>query len=138
MPAALSLVLIAALVIANAPGTSDRIAETCAGTETVQVGAQPAKTLPYALSFSADLKSGAYCYDACGKGQTYPIADAAARPIKLADLDRGGQVRRLTFDPASSTLRDYQVFDPGLGKVTRQALGRCKPAAFHAPWSPPQ
>lgn len=138
MTASISLALIALLAIANAPVPSERIAEACAGTETVQIGAQPAKTLPYTLTFSADLKRGSYCYDACGKDQTYPIADAKAQPIKLADLDRGGQVRHLTFDPATATLNDFQTFDVGLGKVTRQALGVCKPATFHAPWSPPQ
>jgi hypothetical protein len=138
MTATISVALIAALAITEASVPSGTIAEACSGTETVQIGAQPAKTVPYSLTFSADLKGGSYCYDACGKDQTYPIADPGARPIKLADLDRAGQVRHLTFDPATSTLMDYQVFDAGLGKVTRQALGSCKPAAFHAPWSPPK
>lgn len=134
MTAAIPLVLIAALAITDAPAPSGRIAESYSDTETVQVGAQPARTLPYALTFSADLKGRAYCYDACGKDQTYPISDPASQPIKLADLDREGQVRRITFDPGSSTLRDYQEFDAGSGKVTRRASATCKPAPFHAPW----
>ena len=136
MAARISLALIALLAIANAPVPSERIAEACTGTETVQIGAQPAKTLPYTLTFSSDLKRGSYCYDACGRDQTYPIADAKAQPIKLADLDGAGQIRHLTFDPATSTLTDFQIFDAGLGKVTRRALGVCKPATFRAPWSP--
>ena len=138
MSATMSLALIATLAFGGQPVPSGRIAEACSGTETVQIGTQPAKTVPYAITFSADLAGKRYCYDACGKDQTYPISDPLSQPIKLADLDRGNQVRRITFDPATATLSDYQVFDAGLGKVTRQALGTCKPAEFHAPWTSPQ
>jgi hypothetical protein len=129
-------VIVPLALLATALGaSSQQIGEICTGTETVQIGARPAKTVPYALTFSADLKSGVYCYDRCGKDQSYTIADPAARPIKLADIDRSGTVRRLIFDPASGRVSDYQLFDAGLGPVRREAVGTCKAAAFHQPWS---
>ena len=133
MPTTISLALFAALAISSPPVPSDRIAEACTGTETVQLGTHPAQTASYSMTFSADLTRKSYCYDACGKDQTYPISDAGARPIKLADLDRAGQVRHLTYDPTTATLTDYQQFDAGLGTVTRKARATCKPAAFRAP-----
>ena len=107
--------------------------ETCTGTEIVQIGAQNPKTLPYNLTFSADLKGRAYCYGPCGKDQSFQITDAAAVPIRLADLDNAGQVRRLTFDPRTSTVSDYQVFKAGMAVVTRRASATCEKSVFHAP-----
>lgn len=133
MPTTISLALIAALTLSGSPVPTDRIAEACTGTETVQLGTNPARSAPYSLTFSADLTRKSYCYDVCGKDQTYPISDAGARPIKLAELDRAGQVRHLTYDPATATLTDCQQFDAGLGTMRRKARATCKPATFHAP-----
>lgn len=112
---------------------ADRVAERCSGTETVQVGTQPPQTLAYSLNFSADLVRKSYCYDKCRREQTYAISDATSNPMKLADLDRGGQTRRLTFDRDASVLTDYQVIAAGPVKVVRNASAKCRAAKFHQP-----
>lgn len=112
---------------------ADRVAERCTGTETVQVGTQPPQTLAYSLNFSADLVRKSYCYDKCRREQTYAISDATSNPMKLADLDRGGQTRRLTFDRDASALIDYQVIAAGPVKVVRNASAKCRTAKFHQP-----
>src|SRR5690348_7398350 len=73
-----------------------RFAATCSGSETVKVGDQPLKTLPYALAFSADLQRRLYCYDRCKREDTYSIADGSADPVRLADFALAGEMRRLT------------------------------------------
>jgi hypothetical protein len=127
-----------ALASVGSAGAPDRLGEKCTGTETVQIGSQPPKTLAYSLNFSADLKSNLYCYDKFGRDQTYAIADADSNTIKLADLDHGGQIRYLTFDRSSSMLTDYQVFDAGLAMVMRSASAMCRATTFHEPWAPPE
>lgn len=112
---------------------ADKVGERCAGTETVQVGTQPPRTLAYSLDFSADLASKSYCYDKCRREQTYAISDATSNPIKLADLDHSGQTRRLTFDRNRSVLTDYQVITAGSIKVVRNASATCQAAKFHQP-----
>jgi hypothetical protein len=126
-----------ALVLVSIESTSafaaDEIGERCTGTETVQVGTQPPRTLAYSLNFSADLVRKSYCYDKCRREQTYAISDATSNPMKLADLDRGGQTRRLTFDRDTSVLTDYQVIAAGPVKVVRNASAKCRAAKFHQP-----
>jgi len=112
---------------------ADEIGERCAGTEAVQVGTRLPQTRPYSLDFSADLANKSYCYDKCLREQTYAISDAASNPIKLADLDQGGQTRRLTFDRNRSVLTDYQVITARLIKVVRNASATCQAAKFHQP-----
>ncbi|WP_137864242.1 MULTISPECIES: hypothetical protein [unclassified Sphingomonas] len=104
------------------------IAEECHGTETVKIGSAEPRSVPYSLNFKADLVANTYCYGSCTKEQTYSIADAKSSPMKLADLERGGQKRHLIFDRVSGKLTDYQVFDAGLGTVTRSATAVCKPS----------
>lgn len=104
------------------------IVEECRGTETVKIGSAEPKSVPYSLTFKADLVANTYCYGYCTKEQTYSIADAKSVPMKLADLERDGQERHLIFDRVSGKLTDYQVFDAGLGTVTRSATAVCKPS----------
>jgi hypothetical protein len=128
-----------ALAWATSAAAADRMGETCSGTETVQVGTQPPKTEPYALTFSADLTTKSYCYDTCGPDQTYAISDAASDPIRLADFDaddgqEGSQTRLIEFDRRSGTLTDDQSMNLGfLGKVVRHATARCSASTFHQP-----
>ena len=117
---------------------SDKVSESCTGSETVQVGGQAPKTLPYSITFSADLSTKSYCYDKCGPGQTYPISDVTSEPIKLADLDAGGQTRRLIYDRNRSVLTDYQIIALGPIRVVRNASARCKAAKFQQPWTDPK
>jgi hypothetical protein len=118
---------------------TNKIGETCNGTETVQIGTQAPKVVPYSLTFSADLTAKSYCYDRCGPDQTYPISDSTSNPIKLADLNAddgqvGGQKRRIRFDRRSGTLTDSQSMNLGaLGKVVRHATARCRASAFTQP-----
>jgi hypothetical protein len=86
------------------------------------------RSIPYRLTFRVDFSTNTYCYGPCTKAQTYPIADARSSPMKLADVKKGGQERRLIFDRTSGTLTDYQVFDAGLGTVRRSATAICKPS----------
>lgn len=110
----------------------DEIGETCTGTETVQIGANAPKVVPYTLTFSADLAAGYYCYAECRPGQTDAITDSHSDPIKLADLNAGSQIRLITFDRKTSVLTDYQVFTV-LATVRRNARAACQPAPFHKP-----
>lgn len=112
---------------------ADRVAERCTGTETVQIGTQLPRTLAYSLDFSADLVRKSYCYDKCRREETYPISDATSNTLKLADLDRGGQRRRLMFDRDTSVLTDYQIITAGPVKVVRNASAKCRSAKFHQP-----
>lgn len=112
---------------------ADQVAERCTGTESVQIGMQPPRTLAYSLNFSADLARKSYCYDKCRRAQTYAISDATSNPLKLADLDRGGQSRRLMFDRDTSVLTDYQIIAAGPVKVVRNASAKCRAAKFHQP-----
>lgn len=133
-------ILVSALALAG-PTTSlaaDRIGEACSGTETVQVGTQAPTTVPYALTFSADLSAKSYCYDKCGPDQSYAIGDSGSDPVKLADMDHGGQTRLITFDRRTGVLSDYQSFDAGLGRIVRKASARCRSATFHEPATPAQ
>lgn len=116
---------------ATAASGPDQFGESCSGTETVQVGANAPKVVPYALKFSADLAAGYYCYAQCKPQQTYAIKDHTSDPIKLADL-RGNQDRLLTFDRRTAVLTDHQVIRL-LGVTTRNAKAICRPAAFHKP-----
>jgi hypothetical protein len=109
----------------------DQFGERCSGTETIQVGAGVPKVVPYALTFSADLATGYYCYAECKPEQTYAIRDRASDPIKLADV-RGNQSRLMTFDRKTSILTDHQNIRL-LGFTERRANATCRPAAFHKP-----
>lgn len=128
-------ILASALALVGSPPAyaADKIGESCSGTETVQIGSQAPQTVPYAITFSADLAAKAYCYDKCGPDQTYAISDSTPALVKLADLDRGSQKRRMTFDRRSARLTDYQAFDAGLGPVVRNATATCRAAPFHEP-----
>ncbi|USI75002.1 hypothetical protein [Sphingomonas morindae] len=121
--------LVVAQFAAMAPLAAQPILEDCHGTETVKIGNGAPRTIPYALSFKADLAAGTYCYGSCTKAQTYPIADAASSPLKLSDMASGGQARHLLFDRVTGRLTDDQQFDAGLGTVTRRAVAICKPPA---------
>jgi hypothetical protein len=130
--------IVLALTLVSIGSTSafapDKVSESCTGTETVQIGAQLPKTLPYSLDFSADLSSKSYCYDKCDRAETYAISDATSNPIQLADLDGGGQTRRLIYDRNKSVLTDYQIIAAGPIRVVRNASATCKPAKFREPW----
>lgn len=130
-----SVVLVLPLVLVLTGAASpDRFGEICSGSETVTVGSQPPRTLPYDLSFSADLAAGRYCYDKCGPAQSFAIANAHAAPIRLADLDDGPrQSRHLVFDRAAQALTDDQSLDAGLAIVKRHARAQCHAALFTAP-----
>ena len=110
----------------------DEVGETCSGTETVQLGVDAPKVVPYTLTFSADLASGYYCYAECRPDQTYAIKDSKSDPIKFADLNAGSQTRLITFDRKISVLKDYQVFTV-IYTVRRNARATCRPAPFHKP-----
>lgn len=110
----------------------DHIGEICSGKETIQVGTNAQRILPYTLSFSADLGSGYYCYAECKPEQTYPIKDRTSDPIKLADLNAGSQIRRTTFDLKTGVLIDYQIYTV-LDTIKRNSRATCRPAAFHQP-----
>lgn len=127
MLGAAALVGLASPIVAQ-----DRFAERCTGTETVEIGAGAPRHVRYALTFSADLSSGYYCYAQCLPEQTYPIADRAGDPIRLADVRSGSQVRLMTFDRKTSVLTDHQVFTM-LGTVRRDTRATCRSAIFHAP-----
>jgi hypothetical protein len=105
---------------------AETIIEECHGTETVKIGTSEPRTVSYNLTFKADLSNKTYCYGPCRAQETYPIADAASSPLKLADLDKGGQVRHLVFDRASGKLTDYQIINAGLAVVIRNAAAICK------------
>jgi len=107
--------------------------EVCSGSEELQIGSQPARTVPYHLEFSADLQARSYCYGACGKNESYPISDPTSKPIVLTNIHAGSTVRYLTFDPETSMVRDYQSIGAGFVVVKRQASGSCTTAAFHEP-----
>jgi len=129
------LASIFAFMLAAAPALAQQtFGETCTGSETVQVGSQSPKTLPYMLTFSVDLKARSYCYDVCGKDQSFPISDPESNPIKLANIDLTGTVRHLTFDPGTGKVVDYQVINAGFALVTRRASGTCKASTFNHPW----
>lgn len=110
----------------------DQFGESCNGTETIQVGTNAPQVVPYAITFSADLAAGYYCYAACTPQQTYAIKDPMSDPIKLADVREGNQDRRLTFDRRNAVLTDHQTIRL-LGITTRSAKAICRPTAFHKP-----
>jgi hypothetical protein len=89
--------------------------------------------VPYKVRLSIDLMHGTYCYDRCQPRQSYGISDTKTHPIKLADIDHGGQVRRLSFDRRSGLLSDYQRFDAGLGMTEWRTSAHCSPAPFRKP-----
>jgi len=126
---------VAVLALGATPAmAADRIAETCSGSEMVQIGSQPARMLPYSVSFSADLATGYVCYGECKPEHTYRIADARADPIKLADLNiPGQQVHLITFDPKTSRLTDRMEVDLLHVKTTRLASVSCEASAFSEP-----
>lgn len=110
----------------------DQFGESCSGTETIQVGANAPKVVPYALKFSADLAAGYYCYAECKPQQTYAIKDQMSDPIRLADVRGGNQSRLLTFDRRTAALTDHQTIRL-LGITTRDARATCRSAAFRKP-----
>lgn len=128
-----SLLLASAVSAAPPP---DRFGETCTGSESVQVGAQAPKQAPYEITLSIDLAHKTYCYAACGRDQTYPVADPSSTPIRLADTDVPSQMRRLTLDRGTSRLTDEQRVTLGAMRVVRHASATCKPAAFQQPPTP--
>jgi hypothetical protein len=121
------------LIGSTAAYGADKIGESCTGIETLQIDAQAPKIVPYFLVFSADLAAGSYCYDKCGPDQTYAISSRSSDPIKLTDMDSGGQKRLITFDRRSAKLADYQVINVPPAKVVRNAKATCVAAAFHEP-----
>jgi hypothetical protein len=128
-------VLFAAIAVTATPAAAATAwGVTCTGTETVQVGPQQPRTLPYEITISIDLDRNVYCYGACGKAETYDIADASSNPIKLANANTGAGVRQVLFNTGTLEITDYQTMMLGLGTVTRKAFGSCKPAPFHQPW----
>jgi len=134
-----ALALTLALTSSNSANAADKFAEICSGTETLQVGTQPPKKLPYTLTFSADLTTKSYCYDVCDPDQAYAISDSSSQPIKLSDFDdddrqTGGQRRLITFDRRSKILTDFWVLNAGgLGTVVKNATATCRASAFHQP-----
>ncbi|WP_179505095.1 MULTISPECIES: hypothetical protein [unclassified Sphingomonas] len=122
----LSLLAFAPIAAHAAP----RLDEACSGSETLQVGTQAPRTLPYALTFHADLLAGTYCYDRCTANETYPIAQRHAVPIRLADVSWPSQQRWITFDPRTGMLADHQVMTLGvMGRIERDAHAKCAPAS---------
>lgn len=125
-----------AFVLATMGSTSaygeHQIAESCSGTETIQVGDEAPTTAPYTLTFSADLAAGYYCFAECKPEQTYRIKHRASNPIKLTDMISGLQRRQITFDRKTAVLTDRQVLTV-LGTVKRDAKAACRPAIFHKP-----
>lgn len=109
----------------------DQFGERCNGTETIQVGAGVSEVIPYALTFSADLATGYYCYAECKPEQTYAIRDSISDPIKLVEV-RGSQSRLMAFDRKTAILTDHQTIGL-LGNVERNAKATCRAAAFHKP-----
>ena len=123
MTARLSVCPIIALALLATPAlASETLGEICSGSEIVQSGSQPPKTLPYHVSFSADLAGRAYCYGACGKVESFPISDPSSVPIKLADLKSSGQVRYITFDPRTAAISRLPSATPGVAR-NRNAKG---------------
>jgi hypothetical protein len=116
-----------------APTTPLQFGETCTGTEVVQVGSQPPKTIPYTLTFSIDLARKLYCANACDAPSTYRIKAVAPRLITLADIEGGPQSRHMTLKLPQSKLEDVQLIKSSLGDVSRKATATCKSAPFHAP-----
>jgi hypothetical protein len=123
----------AVMLLATPALAASTFGEVCSGSEVLQVGSQPARTVPYHLEFSADLQTRSYCYGACGKNESYPISDPTSKPIVLTNIHVGSTVRYLTFDPQTSRVEDYQSIDAGLVVVKRQASASCTAAAFHEP-----
>jgi len=120
-------------VTAQSAQAADRFGETCTGSEVVKVGPGRARTMPYELTLSVDLKAGRYCYGACGPDQTFAIADTTSDPIRLADLETGGQKRLILFAPDSGKLTDRQSYSIGpLGAVERTATAECRAATYRA------
>lgn len=134
-PAFLTFVLVGATATALAGG-SQRFGETCTGSETVQAAGQPPVRAAYAIALSVDLANKLYCYEACGKDQTYEVAEADASPIRLADVDTGQQVRRLSYDRRTSRLSDDQRITLGPISIVRHARATCRPAPFRPPFQP--
>ena len=127
--ACLPLVL---MLAAAAPPT--QLARRCTGSETVQVGDQKPRKVPYALTFSVDLAARRYCYGVCGPEQTFPMpARQPSGRIVLAAFDIPAQARNLVFDPRSETLTDDLRIDFGLGSIVHRARATCKAAVFHQP-----
>ncbi|HKR92417.1 hypothetical protein [Novosphingobium sp.] len=126
-----ALVILAAALIAAAP-SPNRFGESCRGFEAIRIGNGQPRTLPYRLDFSVDLTLKSYCYAYCRPDQTYPVADPVSSPLKLADLDQGGEVRRIAFDRKTARLVDYQVFETPIGKIERRANADCVLTAFHS------
>lgn len=114
-----------------------RFAIACTGAETVTAGRQMPKQLAYDITLSFDLPDKLYCYGACGKEQTYPIADPSSSPIRLANLETSSQMRRMTFDRGTMRLIDDQriAMEP-VTTLVRHATAVCKPALFQQPWQP--
>lgn len=125
------------LLLTGAAGGPDRFGESCTGSESVQVGQRIEKNVPFHIELSIDLRTNSYCYGACGKGQSYPIADLSSSRIKLADARVPNQMRRLTFDRATQHLTDEQRVELGpMGAVVRHAFATCRRAPFRTPAAP--
>jgi hypothetical protein len=111
----------------------DRIAETCHGSEIITtVGKGPTRA-PFAVDFSADLKSGYVCYGDCKPAKTFAIKTGQiSNPIVLAAVNGPSQSRSITFDRRTSTLVDRQVIKL-LGSIKREAVASCRPMAYRQP-----
>jgi hypothetical protein len=130
-----SLLCAALLATAGAASAEDsaKFSVACKGSEKLRIGSEPERKVPFALTLSVDLEKKLYCYAACTREQTYPIADAAASPIMLANVSQPAQSRETTFDRKRMRLTDDQRTDAGVGTITRHATASCKPAPFVAP-----
>lgn len=125
----------AALIGAASP--PDHVARRCTGTETVQVGTQKPRTVPYALTFSADLGARRVCYGSCAAEQTFVLpAPSGKGALMLAAIETPAQGRRLIYDSRSNVLTDDLRIDFGLGTIVHHARATCKPAAFREPPRP--
>ncbi len=125
-----------ALLGMTAPDTATRFGQVCSGIETVKFGAQPPQRAVYTIALSIDLVARRYCYATCSRGQSYAIADAAASPVKLADIDAPGQQRHLLLDRGTAQLTDDQRMVMGPIVVVRHATATCAAGPFREPPAP--
>ncbi len=134
MRAMMSIAALFPLLAQATPAQPDRIGAICSGSETVRTGAGAPKRLPYRIALGMDLARRVYCYDACGRNQSYPIRAVSGTAVTLADVDGPAQSRHLTFDRATRRLTDVQRITMGPITIDRDARAQCAPAPFHAPF----
>ncbi|CAN5457500.1 hypothetical protein BH10PSE14_BH10PSE14_38750 [soil metagenome] len=125
-----------AAIAAAAPGDGARFGQICSGIETVQYGKQAPQRAIYTIALSIDLAGKRYCYAACSRDQTYPIADAAASPLLLAELATPGHARRIVLDRGTARLTDDQRIVMGPIAVVRHATATCVAGPFRQPPAP--